>query len=337
VRTATFRVERNPAPDVLSAVARAHPRNPFFAVAYIDARRCLGDEPVVLGLWSDGARIAACPAYVRRARLREGLVIPSLPPIPESQGFWPGLLSFCRQHGLRLLTVETFGSGTPISIPHLAGELTRRTRREFVLALQEDPPQSRFSSNHRRNVARARGHGLSVRRTHETAACAVHDRLVHSSLDRRAVRGEAVPVGSDLARYEVLTRTRAAELFQAVRGEEVLSSLLVLRAEAGAYYQSAGTSPDGMAAGASHFLVAAIIACLRDEGLEVFNLGGADEDAAGLQRFKEGFGATQVPLEAAQFSTEPVLMRKARTVVRSLRTASRDLPARLRRRISGAP
>ena len=217
----------------------------------------------------------------------------------------------------------------------LGGELTRRRRREFVLDLRGEPPASRFASNHRRNIARARNQGLSLRRTREADACAVHDRLVHTSLHRRSARGESVPTGSDLPRYIALMQAQAGELFQVVRGDDVLSSLLVLRAREGAYYQSAGTSPDGMAAGASHFLVAGIVSCLRDEGLEVFNLGGADEDAAGLQRFKEGFGAVAVPLEAAQFSTEPVVVRRLRALVRSLRGASRRLSADVWRRGRG--
>jgi hypothetical protein len=322
MRTGTFRAERDPAPALLSAVAESEPRNPFFAPAYVAARRALGDEPVILGVWSGATFVVACPAYLRRGRLRGRLEIPSLPAIPDSEAFWNGLLTFCRREGVPLLTADSYGSGamsTPISIPHLAGEIARRGRREFVLALQGPDPLRRLSSNHRRNVARARTQGIALRRTQEVDACTVHDRLVHTSLHRRAARGETVPTGSDLDRYAALIRSRAGELFQAVSGHEVASSLFVLRGQAGAYYQSAGTSPEGMAAGASHFLVAGIVSCLRDEGLQVFNLGGAAEEASGLRRFKEGFGAVEVQLEAAQFSMEHSLIRKARSALRSLR------------------
>jgi hypothetical protein len=229
------------------------------------------------------------------------------------------------------------GQSAAVTIPPLDGELSRRRRCEFVLLLQGSDALARISSNHRRNVARARGQGIGIRRTRAADACAIHNSLVHTSLDRRTARGETIVAGNDVAPYERMTRTGAGELFQAVRGDAVLSSLLVLRARAGAYYQSAGTTPDGMAVGASHFLVSSIIASLRDEGLQVFNLGGAAEDASGLRRFKQGFGAVEAPLEAAQFSTEHPLIRAARARLRLLRANHRAFGRLLWRGRSSPP
>jgi hydrogenase/urease accessory protein HupE len=72
-----------------------------------------------------------------------------------------------------------------------------------------------------------------------------------------------------------------------------------------------------MSSGASHFLVLETALLLQSEGKEVFNLGGAQE--AGLQRFKAGFGAKQVTLEAAEFDLESGVTRQAKRAVRLLR------------------
>jgi hypothetical protein len=123
----------------------------------------------------------------------------------------------------------------------------------------------------------------------------------------------------DRAVYQAILQAGAGTLYQAVIGDQVLSSALVLKAARGAYYQSSGTSPDGMACGASHFLVCEIARTLRDEGMELFNLGGADPQNRGLWEFKSGFGAIPVPLESAGVWLGSTLTKKASTAVRLLR------------------
>jgi hypothetical protein len=50
----------------------------------------------------------------------------------------------------------------------------------------------------------------------------------------------------------------------------------------GAYYQSVGTPPEGLKLGASPFLISQVAGILRQEGVQIFNLGGAGEDNPGL-------------------------------------------------------
>jgi lipid II:glycine glycyltransferase (peptidoglycan interpeptide bridge formation enzyme) len=114
-----------------------------------------------------------------------------------------------------------------------------------------------------------------------------------------------------------LLASRAGEIFQAVDGDRVLSSILVLRSSTGAYYQSAGTSPEGMKVGASPFLISQVAGILRQEGVQIFNLGGAGEDNPGLQRFKAGFNVRQISLQAATFCPKSVSERKFHTALRS--------------------
>jgi hypothetical protein len=85
------------------------------------------------------------------------------------------------------------------------------------------------------------------------------------SMTRRRVRGEQVSdhMTNQLAEVTALAQGGAGEVFQAVADGQVLSSILVLQSVRGGYYHSAGTSPEGMACGASHLLVHDIAVTLQ--------------------------------------------------------------------------
>jgi hypothetical protein len=230
--------------------------------------------------------------------LNRAIDIPSIANVGSETLFWNGIVDTCKRRRVTRLEVDSFASATT-SIPPLPNETARHSRAEYVLDLV-DGGAPRLATNHRRGVTRARKSGLTIRRGTDVAAANAHDTLMQASMVRRAARGEAV----DLVPHERTTRqileSGAGELFQAAdaRGT-VMSSVLVLRSALGGYYQSAGTSPNGMECGASPFLIVAIAESLAAEGARVFNLGGAGDDNPGLQRFKAGFGARVVSLEAA--------------------------------------
>jgi lipid II:glycine glycyltransferase (peptidoglycan interpeptide bridge formation enzyme) len=70
-----------------------------------------------------------------------------------------------------------------------------------------------------------------------------------------------------------------------------------------------------MSSGASHCLIHEIALALQTQGIERFNLGGADDPNGGLERFKAGFGTTPVELEAAEFSFSGPIRRAITQVV----------------------
>jgi hypothetical protein len=113
----------------------------------------------------------------------------------------------------------------------------------------------------------------------------------------------------------------AGELYQAIAGGEALASAMVLRAAEAAYYDSAGTSPEGMKCGAAHFLIYSIARVLREESNLTFNLGTAEPET-GLSLFKIRFGATPVPLQLARFYLGSDLRRKLTTAAHFLRDRS---------------
>ena len=55
---------------------------------------------------------------------------------------------------------------------------------------------------------------------------------------------------------------------------------------------------------------------LKQEGMRVFNLGGAGDDSPGLQRFKAGFNTREVRLQAATFCPRRAVERKFHAALR---------------------
>lgn len=298
-----FHADPEPSPDLCARIAGLDPDNPFFSFSYLAARRALAWQPWILSLRQHDHIISACPAFMRSGYLNRSVEIMSLPPLIQADLFWSGLLRWCLQTNVSYLEVNSFAS-EEASIPPLPGEEHRTRRSEYVLDLQDLSLWERLSSNHVRNITRGRKAELAVCRRADLEACRAHVALMAASMERRRGRGEQVP-NDDHCQIEQFTGMidhGVGEFYQAVLRETVVSSIFVLRAEQGGYYHSAGTNADGMACGASHFLVHETAELLKAARMRRFNLGGVDQSGSGLERFKSGFGARQVLLESARFN-----------------------------------
>jgi RimJ/RimL family protein N-acetyltransferase len=316
--SARFCADLNPSDTLIGEVVASDPLNPFYTRGYIESMRTLGFRPWALSLRDSDRLVVACTAFSRSNYLEHVLLITSLPALPQGELFWQELLKFCRKARISRLVVNSNPS-SGVSIPALPNELRRTTRHEFILDLQKPCLWSELSSNHKRNITAARKAGVQLRQTSSQEACRQHRLLMMESLGRRKERGEIVPENISIGGLMAPLEQRAGQLFQSVRDGRVLSSILVLTADRGAYYQSAGTSPEGMASGASQFTVYEMAEVLRDRGMEVLNLGGADAAASGLERFKLGFGSTKVGLECAEFYFGSKLRRRMVSALRLAR------------------
>lgn len=298
----SFLADFDPAPALLEHAAALAPSNPFHTQAYVQAKRDLGLQPWLIGTRQGVHWTSACPAFIKQGRWTRFLEIESLPAIAQPAIFWDGLAAFIRQQRISLGEIGTYAS-PPVVIPTLRGETGRESRCEHLLPLQGPDFLQALSSNHSRSIRRGVKAGLQLRVASDTAACEAHAQVIGQSMTRRKQRGEDVVANVGTVEFDALVRRGAGALFQAIANDQVLSSMLILLAAKGAYYHSAGTAADGMACGASPWLVHEAARALRERGLEVFNLGGATQANAGLFRFKSEFGTTPVPLESVTYST----------------------------------
>jgi lipid II:glycine glycyltransferase (peptidoglycan interpeptide bridge formation enzyme) len=272
----------------------AAPENPFLTAEYALARQHVGETPVMLDF---GGQL--CLAFLRKGRITSGLEITSLPCEP-SDLFLKGLIEFCRERRVYETGLQSFGSPA-LRIPKLPQEIQRRARTEFVIDLTVATSQWKIGETHRRHIRRAEKSAVSIRRV-QAEGIAEHLSMCRHSMSRRQERGETVYSVADSPEIPSIVMNGAGQIFQAVRDDIVLSSILVIRSRAGAYYHSAGTSQEGMDIGASHFLVHSVARTLQEEGVKIFNLGGAEMENPGLRAFKSRFGAAPVETEAVRAS-----------------------------------
>lgn len=311
-----FHIQAAPVEALCGRVAARFAANPFCTPNFAAAREAAGQTPWIFWVGDADEILTACTAFVDAGRLTRTLEIPSLPEGVDN-AFWNGVKTFCSDRKITDLVVNSFASPESV-IPRLAHEVARRKRCEYVLHLDDGAPGATLAQGHRRSIKRAQNAGLEIRVRADAAACSDHVALMNASMHRRRSRGENVSSPVAVQTLWPYVDRSAGMLYQAVREGTVLSSVLVLLARRGAYYHSAGTSPEGMALGASHFLIQRAAESLAGEGREVFNLGGADD--AGLIRFKSGFGTVSVDLEAASFSFGSALKRRIVGTLRDLRS-----------------
>ena len=302
---------------VLPDLAAHAPENPFLTSAYFKARKHLGAEAWIIGLKERQRLHSAAGAFITRGRLNSRIEVASLPAAAADRQYWSGLLRFASQHRITEIEGNSFASPM-VTVPVLTEEVERTPRCEYLVDLN-DFRIDNLSSNHRRNIRKASVRKLTSTRSTDLTACREHVRLMSLSHDRRRRRGEVIHGGSDVDRLMPLLTCGCGELFQASADREVLSSILVLRASKGAYYQSAGTAPEGMTLGASHFLIYSVMCQLKEDGVRVFNLGGAPVGST-LARFKGGFGAAAVSLTSVMLYTGSRWRSRLTTLVKLARS-----------------
>lgn len=262
--------------------------------------RSKGSSTFVLLLEENGKPVAACTAFSKKGRINHRLEIISAPSVRESEVFWSGLRQFCIDSGVSILSVHTFGS-TEASIGGMDGEVSRKKRFEYQLDLTSDDLWAGMHRRHQRQIKIARKNGLEIHRMTDPEAYQLHTELANLSLNRRRTGGDSIDYEIEARDLLLFKDNNVGELYQAVCGGEVFSSLLVLKSPAGAYAQTSGTSLKGRACGASQFVFFEVACLLKAEGKTVFNLGGTDTKSSGLQDFKASFGARQISLETAEF------------------------------------
>ena len=248
-----FEAYATPSPQLWRELAALAPGNPFFTPAYAEARVSLGWDPWILAVRNESRLVSGCPAFVKSGYLSRLVEIPSLP-ATDQPPFLDEMLAWCRRQRASRVEMNTFGSPS-LAIPPLLAEQGRRTRCEYVWDLDADL-WAGLSTNHARNIKRGRIANVSLRQCADRDACERHVNLMTASMERRRGRGEQVANGRQpqLAESSALLEHGAGMLFQAMAGAMPVSSILVLLADVGAYYHSAGTAPEGMKVGASHWL-----------------------------------------------------------------------------------
>ncbi len=208
-------------------------------------------------------------------------------PPGDDPDLWPALHAFAATQGASTLFLESIGPGA--ALPPFDHETYRDGAEAYVIDLRKD---LRYSKNHIRNIKKAAKNDVTLVEQPLDVAIDTHVTLGALSGDRRRARGETVNHLADHPQTRhYLTTYGNARLYQAAVASTVVSSKLVIRIGDHAFYDTGGSTPEGMKLGASHFLMDVIINDLRTAGYRSLNLGVSTPNRPGLTRFKEGFDA----------------------------------------------
>ncbi len=312
-----FGFETDPSVEVQRRLAGLDPANPFHTEAYLAAKRELGFRPVVITAEGGGLTVAACAAFLKDGRLNRILEIPSLASFVAGSSCWNALMEFCGNSQVAELIVDTFASPA-VEIPTLPGERERRERCEFVVDLTSDDVFDRLHSKHRQSVKRAVKLGIRIEEPGE-AGLADHVRTKAAAMERRGQSPGGPATDHESKEAAALLAGGAGTIVQARLEGRVVSSALFLQAREGTYYHSAGTTPEGRSAGASHLLLFEWMKQARSRGCRRFNLGGTVPGHEGLVRFKSRFGAEGIRLQAVRADVGGAMNRWAQSTIRLLR------------------
>lgn len=304
VPAAACRFVARPVVDLMTELKTLTPTAPGIGMSPEQARSLIfGGQPWVLSVQGNGTNLGNAFATLQRGRLRCGLFVTLVSEIQGGDAFWNGVLDFVSRQDVTELRVKSVARPNPAAaIPRLGRETARFSNvKLYMLNLEKPDASSKFSSNHRRNIAKARKAGVHLIDLDPPEALRVHFDLTGLSLERRAKRGESTKLRASQDSVIGLLASGAGRLFQAALDGEVLSSKLVYVVGEYAYYHDGGTSPKGMSLGASHFLMSEIMAILKKEGIRSMNMGVAAETSGGLWRFKEGFDPDRWIVERTGF------------------------------------
>ena len=266
-------------------------------------------EPKVLAVSRNGKLVDVGALILRRQRFDKTLVVTISSLLSEPDYFWSSMTVLARDWRVNRVMIEMFGAPADDQRA-FEGEKLRQRTQIYVCDLTRDDLAAELSSNHRRNIRKAEAQGFDVVEESSPKAIEDHVRLCGASNDRRSGRGEQIQGNKDRAATEAYLKTGQATLYQAVHEGTAYSSILVLRIGAAAYYDTGGTSPEGMKMGGSHFLMFKVMERLKAEGVTSFSLDVANTE--GLIKFKTGFGAVEWPLQRVYLEYPNIISRLRR-------------------------
>jgi len=256
-----------------------------------------------------------CYSILNRGRLGGSMrVTLDIDTAVTDDSVWDALQDHAREKGASVLHIEANGRSKR-QLPTFKNEKSRHTVQVYSVDLARE---IEIGKRHRRNVGKARKRNVSMVISKDEAAIRAHVNLCRLSVDRRENRGEAIEGLITREAATSLVVNSGARLFQATLNGQILSSDLVVFVGPYAFYDSGGTSPEGMQIGSSYFLMASMIEHLKQDNMRILNLGVGAENRPGLSLFKSGFGADCFEFQTVEVDTASRVQRLARRLKRLL-------------------
>lgn len=207
---------------------------------------------------------------------------------PEEQSlFWDQVDKWQRQHAVvsSFLRLSLF----PESLLAFPGTVERKASNIVRgLNLSADALWQDYDHKVRKNVKRARGHGLRVEFDFTAARLEEFLNVYYSTMSRRDA-AEAYYFARDFFERIVVELKGQFVLVHVLHKEQVISSELVLLSTQYAYSFLGGTTQDAFSLRPNDFLKHEVVLWARQAGKRAFVLGGGYAPEDGIYRYKKAF------------------------------------------------
>lgn len=319
-----IQVDINPSHETLSRIESRYPLNPFYTVSYVKSVETQGAQTIMFAAGSGDDAVEYCLAHLYCGRVSKSMVVYSLTDISRSESFWRTLNRFLDEQRIYYAQIGSFASSGSIMIPEQVKKNSRTIRTEYIVDLKEADLWQQVSKHHRRHIKKALKAGVIIENSGRkedgnTAAvghlhgseevCLNHKRLMDASMARRKAANKSYIDEVDNTLCIPFIESGAGKIYRAVLEGNVIASSMILRSDGAGYYHSSGNSVAAAKTGASHLLIYTVMEELKAQGRMVFNLGGGNNEAEGLDRFKQGFGARHIGLVSAEMSRQPLAFK----------------------------
>lgn len=218
--------------------------------------------------------------FISYGWLRRGLTLISNKPIENTKQIWKFIFDFADRNAIASISIEAYGNKTENwKIPEDGNGwkcLKEMNSECYVIDLRK---KSGLSKNHKRNIKKAKKINCEIiepsAKSNSDVAISL-SRLCTISYARHSDRGETIQSPRFLKNITQLLKNQYSRVFQAKCDNKIMASNLIIQIGDSAYYDSGGTTSEGMNNGVSYYLMSRIIEVLQKCGIVFFSLGVAN-------------------------------------------------------------
>lgn len=283
--------------------------NPFLDISWLEAFRNQNHKPICFFFISDNKIVGLAGGlqiqskhYLLRA-ISKSLYFFSGPAVLNndkdlSLSCFKCLKTYAVQNGYISLSIGSYDYPYELNVEKCG--LNKKIREEYIIDMRPNLENIRKRLKKGRKWEIKKAEKLGLRFSEATGSEAVKSLVtcLDSTKNRKTAKGFGTYSYyhmNYLSKKVIkkLLQGNNAHIYKVLKGDEIISSCLLVESRNRAYYLLAGSTTIGYELSGPSFLVWKLIEKLKNNGCQYFDLGGlpTDASASNLAQFKRSFGA----------------------------------------------
>ena len=217
----------------------------------------------------------------------------------HQNAFWNTINEkFPRRIGRKRRFIPEISSDNDITYLKNAKKIKKKTRyKTFFIDLVDNfsEIEKKFNKNWRRNLKKGRKNDLNIKIDQKLESLSVFLHQYTIDKVKKSYSGPSPKFLASMCKYAAMSGD--CLIFNAKnRQGHIIGSILLLTHGKGATYQTGWTTDQGRDVYAHHVLFHHALQYLKKHGVTCFDLGGYNDNTAGLEQFKRGLGGQDIAL-----------------------------------------